>query len=397
MKQRLHVLDALRGFAIVSIMLLHNIEHFDFYYTPENLPEWIKPIDGAIWDSLFFLFSGKAFAIFALLFGLTFFIQFNNQANRGRDFRPRFAWRMLLLFAFGMVNSVFFQGDILTIYAAIGLFLIPLAKAPTKTLFIFALLLLCNPLEIVNLVTAVQNPTMEISNPKSWTYFGRMAAYITGDNMLETFKGNLVNGKTAVMLWSYEAGRYTQILGLFILGMLAGRMQYFQWNDQNKKFWKRILLYAAIVFIPLHFFISSINGILPNEVLRNPVYNIVNTWKNLSFMLVLVAAFVLTFHSAKGFKILNIFSSAGKMSLSNYVFQSIIGSTIYYGYGLGLYQYTGATYALFIGIVLSVISIALSYWWMQAHKHGPLETIWHAATWIKPFQKQQAAATVKNI
>lgn len=71
---RLHLVDALRGFAIASIMLLHNIEHFDFYYFPENLPAWMKASDAVIWEVLFFLFSGKSFAMFALLFGLTFFI-----------------------------------------------------------------------------------------------------------------------------------------------------------------------------------------------------------------------------------------------------------------------------------------------------------------------------------
>jgi len=75
---RLHVVDALRGFAIVSIMLLHNLEHFDFYFFPQNLPVWMKALDKNIWDTMFFLFSGKSYAIFALLFGLTFFIQSDN-------------------------------------------------------------------------------------------------------------------------------------------------------------------------------------------------------------------------------------------------------------------------------------------------------------------------------
>ena len=73
---RLNVVDALRGFAIMAIMLLHNIEHFDFYFFPEYLPSWLKAIDKGIWDTMFFLFGGKAYAIFALLFGLTFYIMY---------------------------------------------------------------------------------------------------------------------------------------------------------------------------------------------------------------------------------------------------------------------------------------------------------------------------------
>lgn len=66
--KRLHVVDALRGFAIVSIMLLHNIEHFDFYFEPTGLPQWMQAVDGVIWDTMFFLFGGKhmPFLLFCL-------------------------------------------------------------------------------------------------------------------------------------------------------------------------------------------------------------------------------------------------------------------------------------------------------------------------------------------
>jgi uncharacterized protein len=62
--------------------------------------------------------------------------------------------------------------------------------------------------------------------------------------------------------------------------------------------------------------------------------------------------------------------------------QSIIGAFIYYGFGLGLYQYTGATYCLLIGVVLAILQWNFSNWWMKNHKQGPLETLWHKGTWI---------------
>jgi uncharacterized protein len=70
------------------------------------------------------------------------------------------------------------------------------------------------------------------------------------------------------------------------------------------------------------------------------------------------------------------------MSLTSYFVQSIIGSTLYYGYGLGLYQYTGATVCLFIGITLAVLQGMCSAWWLRRHQQGPLETLWHRATWV---------------
>ena len=95
-RPRIEVVDALRGFAVMAIILLHNIEHFNLYNFPEATTDFMKALDKGVWDTLFFLFSGKAYAIFALLFGFSFFIQFDNQARKGKDFRLRFFWRLVL-------------------------------------------------------------------------------------------------------------------------------------------------------------------------------------------------------------------------------------------------------------------------------------------------------------
>jgi uncharacterized membrane protein YeiB len=125
---RIELADALRGFALVSIVLLHNVEHYDCYFRPEGLPHWLKILDSKLWDSIFFLFSGKSYAIFALLFGFSFFIQFDNQEKKGLDFRGRFLWRLSLLLVLGIFNSIFYSGDILAFYAIIGVTLVPVCK-----------------------------------------------------------------------------------------------------------------------------------------------------------------------------------------------------------------------------------------------------------------------------
>jgi uncharacterized protein len=381
-ESRLHVVDALRGFAIVSIMLLHNIEHFDFYYTPSNLPAWIVPIDKGIWDTLFFVFGGKSYAIFALLFGLTFFIQSDNQAKKGKDFRGRFAWRLVLLLGFGIINSAFYEGDILTFYALIGFVLIPVAKLNTKTVFWIAILLMLQPYEWIEFYNGLQNPDLKMSDPVSWSYFGRMWSYIPNNSLIDTWVGNLTNGKTGVFIWSWEEGRVFQTASLFMFGMLAGRKSLFVTSETSKRFWIKTLIIASILFIPLFIVKSNINEWISSEAIRRPLRTIGTSWNNMAFMMVLVSGFVLLFQSRFFHRVLNVFSYLGRMSLSNYVMQSIIGSTIYYGFGLALYQYTGSTYCLLIGIALATLQGYFCYWWFKRHNQGPLEIIWHKATWI---------------
>ncbi|WP_291868179.1 DUF418 domain-containing protein [Maribacter sp.] len=379
---RLHVVDAIRGFAIISIMLLHNLEHFDVYYLPANLPNWVVNLDKIIWDSSFFLFAGKSYAMFALLFGLTFFIQSKNQEKKGKDFRMIFAWRLLLLFIFGIINSAFYQGDILTIYAVIGFFIIPFAHLNNRIVFSFAILLLLQPIEFIGLIDAIQNPDIKVADPESWVYFGKMDEYIHNGSFIDTVKGNLTNGKMAVIKWSNENGRFLHILSLFLFGMLAGRKKIFSKSIKNKQFWLKTLLISSLVFIPLFIININLGNIIDSKNIRRSVNIIEKSWTNISFMLILISGFVLLFENKTFNKVLSIFSPLGRMSLSNYIIQSIIGSTIYYGFGFGLYKYTGATYSLLISIVLAILMGYFSTWWMNNHKRGPLETIWHKGTWV---------------
>jgi uncharacterized protein len=380
--QRILVVDALRGFAIISIMLLHNIEHFDFYFFPEALPEIIKKIDGVIWASLFFLFGGKSYAIFALLFGFTYHIQSTNQHKKGNRFDRRFAWRMLLLFGFGMINSAFFQGDILSLYAAVGILMIPLSRLNQKSIIAVIVILFLMPAEWYHLWMAIQSPLKEIPNPESWSYFGKAMAYMKEGAFWEVIIGNLTNGKKGVVLWNWENGRFFHMLALFLTGMLIGRKELFVWTDTNKQFWKKTLLFSFMIFVVLF----VINLKLESWIEYQNVYRAVNTmesaWMNISFMVVLVSGFVLIFYSGAIQKVFDWFTPIGKMSLSNYVMQSILGSTIYYGFGLGLYQYTGATYGLIIGLLLAGLTGWFCQYWMKRHRHGPLEGVWHQLTWL---------------
>jgi uncharacterized protein len=376
---RLDVIDALRGFAIVSIMLLHNIEHFDFYFFPAWLPAWLKTVDKGIWDSLFFLFGGKSYAIFALLFGMTFYIQNSNRAARGEDFRPRFAWRLFLLLGFGLLNSMFYQGDILSIYAVLGLALIPVARLGNRTVFAIALVLLLQPSSWLELIQALPNPDQKLPDPASWAYFGRANEYFEHGSATQVWLGNLTNGKIAVVRWSWENGRVFQIPALFMMGMLAGRKGVFASSPENRAFWRRTLLIAALAFVPLYLLMTFADTWPVGQAVRRPLLVIVTSWSNLAFMAVLVSLFSLLFYSQRW---LEFFSPLGRMSLSSYVTQSIVGTAIYYGYALGMYQYTGASFSLAIGLVLALLQRQFSAWWLRHHKQGPLETLWHKATWI---------------
>lgn len=379
---RLDLVDALRGFAIVSIMLLHNIEHFDLYFTPAGLPEWMKPLDQGIWDTMFALFGGKSYAIFALLFGVTFQLQHDGRAARGEDFRGRFAWRMLLLLGFGLVNTAFYQGDILSIYAVLGLALLPVARLRSRTVFLLACFLTLQPLAWVDAWHALGQAPGKLPDPASWAYFARANDYMMHGSVLDAWIGNLTNGKRAALLWSWENGRILQIPALFMLGMLAGRAGLLAVSDANRRAWRRIFFGALVLLAPLYFVHSHLGQWIAAEALRRPLAAVSAPLANLAVMLLLVTGFALLYRRASGARLLGVFRPLGRMSLTSYMMQSLAGTFLYHGYGLGLYQYTGATYSLLIGIGLAVLQGCFSAWWLRHHKQGPLEALWHRLTWI---------------
>ncbi len=379
---RIVVVDALRGLAVMSIVLLHNLEHFDFYYFPDYLPAWMKVLDGRVWETLFFLFAGKSYAIFALLFGFSFFIMFDNQRKKGKDFRGRFLWRLFLLLGFGTLNAVFYQGDILALYAVMGLALIPVSTWGDRAVFATALILMLQPIELAKLGAALTDPLVQAPARMSDYYFGQIGAYLGGESFLELAKGNLVNGRLAVVHWSWENGRFFQAPALFMLGMLLGRRGLFIVSAANIRAWKYAMGISLLIFLPFYYLKIALPDFVAREAVLSPLSLIVTSWSNLAFMIFLVSSFVLAYQVRAVERVLAYLAPYGRMSLTNYIMQSVIGSFIYYGYGMGWYRVTGASYSMLVGVALIAVQMTFCRWWLKTHTQGPFERLWHRATWL---------------
>ena len=381
---RLNVVDALRGFALLAIVLLHNLEHYNIYFIPEAQPEWLQTLDKGVWNTLFFLFAGKAYATFSLLFGFSFYIQYHNAEKRGIDFRGRFAWRMVLLFLFSQLHALFYNGDILLLYSVVGLTLIPVCRLKDKTVFRIALILLLQPFEWGRMIYALLNPDYIISADKFMPYALLAQEATSHGTFLEVLNNNIWNGQLYSNIWQVENGRLFQTAALFMFGMLLGRRKYFIKSTSTICIWKRILRLSVIAFIPLHILRVLAPAYIHNQSVLTPFNIAIPSLANFTFMLILISAFTLLwFKKGDGYKWQQIVIPYGRMSLTNYISQSIIGVCIYYGFGLGLYTSTGATATLFIGLFIFTIQLIFSRSWLERHKQGPLEFLWRKGTWIK--------------
>lgn len=382
--ERLGVVDALRGFALLAIVLLHNLEHYNLFLPLEfAVPAWLQTIDKYAWDTIFFLFAGKAYATFSLLFGFSFYIQFHNAEKRGMDFRGRFAWRMCLLFLFAQLHALFYNGDILLLYSVVGFALIPVCKLKDKTVFWIALVLLLQPYEWGRLIYAMINPDYVPVTGRFIPFFQRAQEATANGSFLEVLRSNIGDGQLYSNIWQVENGRLFQTAALFMFGMLLGRRKLFMKSEESLNFWKKSLRYAIIAFIPLYCLRVFIPDLITNQSVLIPYKIAVPSYANFAFMLVLVSGFTLLwFRKEKGYSWQSLLIPYGRMSLTNYISQSVMGVTIYYGFGLSMYKYAGATGSLLIALMIFTVQLIFSRWWLARQKQGPLEFLWRKGTWI---------------
>lgn len=378
---RIEVVDALRGFAVMAIILVHNLEHFIFPVYPTDSPNWLNILDQGIFNGIFSLFAGKAYAIFALLFGFTFYIQTNNQRKRGKDFGYRFLWRLILLVGFATLNAAFFPaGDVLLLFVVTGPILFFTRNWSNKAIIITSVIFLLQPIEWYHYIANLINPTHRLPNLKVGEMYAEVAEYTKGGNFWDFILGNITLGQKASLLWAINAGRFFQTAGLFLLGFYIGKKQLFVSSEKNLHFWVKTLIVSAIAFAPLYTLKDLIMDNTP--IIRQTAGTAFDMWQKLAFTLVLVASFILLYQNKKFHNRVNNLCFYGRMSLTNYIAQSIIGAIIYFPFGLYLAPYCGYTVSLLIGFFTFLLQVKFCKWWLSKHKQGPLELIWHKWTWL---------------
>ena len=379
---RIEVIDALRGFAVMAILLVHSLEHFIFPVYPTDSPEWLNILDNGTLNVVFSLFAGKSYAIFALLFGFTFYIQCHNQEKKGKDFGYRFLWRLVLLVGFATINAAFFPaGDVLLLFSIVGIVLFLVRKWSDKAILITAIFFLLQPIEWYHYLMSLFDPSYTLPDLGVNAMYQEVAEYTKAGNFWNFIAGNVTLGQKASLFWAIGAGRFLQTAGLFLMGLYIGRKELFVTTDSHLRFWIKTLIVAAICFAPLY----SLKELImqsESDIVKQTVGTAFDMWQKFAFTFVLVASFVILYQKEKFRKAVTNLRFYGKMSLTNYISQSIMGAIIYFPFGFYLAPYCGYTVSLIIGSVLFLLQVRFCKWWLSKHKQGPLESVWHKWTWL---------------
>lgn len=347
--ERFVILDSLRGFALLGIAIA-NFPEFSLYTfmsaeDTATLP--LSWVDRWLRYLLYFFVDGKFYTIFSLLLGIGFSIIFENVARKGGNALSVFYRRMIVLALIGFVHLMFiWSGDILLLYALLGMLLPPLRKLSNRSLLTVAFILLLIPV-VVDFLCEVTK--LRLSEPVV-----RMQEFIDGN-------------------------RYFKVLGLFLLGFYIGRQHLYARLEEKRSWLKKV-------------FRSGLSVGLPVSVLY--AYSAMNDhpWgMTVHSILYLMGVYPLAFAYMSGICLLFLrhpdshvfrwFAAPGRMALTNYVGLSVVGMFVFYGIGLGL----GSEISLFITeLIVVMIYIALqsfSSLWFVLFRFGPLEWIWRMLTY----------------
>ncbi len=375
---RLEVVDSLRGFALMALFLIHMVEYFELY--------WYQPEPGLVHDVMFFLFAGKAYAIFALLFGVSFFIQMENQAKKGIDFRARFTWRLSLLFIMGYLHGLLYSGDILQVLAIAGLLLLLVYRQSNKVILTLAVIFLLQVPLILHLVLSLIDLSMLNSQPWHWSLMPESFKVYANGSFEQLLATNMFDGQFGKWVFFIESGRVYTVLGLFLLGLFVARQHFFARFFTCKR---QVFIGLVIAFLSalLWHLCSSIGQSFGLTGISLWLINtIITSYLNLSLTLAGTLSFCLLYQLPIFSRYLDLFAPCGRMSLTLYVGQSLIGIPLFYGFAIGGYEIFGQVNSLLLGFVLWSMQMIFAHQWLKQYKYGPLEWCWRSLTYGKKIR-----------
>ena len=390
----------LRGFALFGIILNHSAMNFLAGMSPPEYARYnmIAPVDEVLNMLSMLLTFGKFYTIFSFLFGLSFAIQLQQAMTKDTVFTGRFIWRLVILFLIGYVHNLFFSGDILVIYACLGLVLVVARKLNNKMLLIISAVLVLNiPLQLQRAYELVV-PPVPLSKTQQEAQIKKMNQQALREfktklagNASELVRLNAATGLQSKYEFQKATGRLWITAGLFLLGLYAGRKKIFEQTPQNRRFFRKLCLWGGVVALAST---AAALLIFTTGMAAKPVFGFLGSMafdtQQIALSAFYVAGVVLLYWGIKGRKVLQPLVPLGQMGLTIYLLQTLFGLMLFYGIGFGMLNKIGVAAAMGYGALFFIFQVLIAKWWLTYFRMGPVEWLWRSLTYLKvqPLRKQ---------
>lgn len=389
--ERVEIIDIIRGLALFGI-LAANIRGFAGPAVTYLMPHLYWP---AFHDRLAQAFittfvQGKFITIFAFLFGVGFAMQLDRASARGGRFGWTYARRLGILVLFGLIHGLLIWfGDILLVYALIGFLLLFFRKRRDKTLAIWAAIgLLFFPLlstaAFIAFQAGIEPPAFPLPTADE---LAKLTATFSSGSWIAIQKQRMSDA--VAQNWGFMWLYGIQILGLFLLGMIAWRRRFLQPAPESLPRYRTAMWWGLGIGITGNVAASIVRWFdEPSPMPSTPLAygaTLAQLLGTPALSLGYVCLAIVLCHDPAWRARLQRFGAVGRTALTNYLLQSILGTLIFYSYGLRQFGKAGPALLLIPTVVIFALQVMLSVWWLERYRFGPVEWLWRRLTYGGPL------------
>jgi uncharacterized protein len=388
-KDRVVFLDILRGFALVGILFANILSWSGIKFIPyEDIMELGNlKVDKELYQYLKFFVDTKFYTLFSLLFGVGFYLQISkNKDNPG--FPKLYMKRLSILFLIGICHTLIWSGDILTLYALMGMILLTMRNVPVSKALTIGLSLYFFPivLDIIYMNTFVPN-LMEINKTALKVYPDIPPELVTSafqsTKLSEVFMMNLHN-----VFWRWydfiPSGRAFKVLGLFFIGYFLYSKDFF---TIHAKKWKFILIFSSlgILFSVLTMYLKgSVASFSKDWVDLGD--KLIHEIGQLSLSLAYVCILARLVDAFPKFLVFGWLKNYGRMSLTSYLGHTFFGIIVFYPIiAWGFFGVLSLEQVYYLAFGILAAQLLFSNLWFIWFSFGPIEYLWRCAIFGKWF------------
>ena len=399
--ERIQTLDIVRGFALLGILIM-NMPGFStsFFAEADGSHLWSGAVDQRAEQIRNMLFSGKFNSMFSLLFGIGFTIQLGRMLDRDPGHGAvQYVRRLLVLMAFALVHClVLWTGDVLHIYVVLGFGLLLIRGISNRAVVALIVALICYPAIAGTLRILLMSPervAMMVKTAQAWEASNNLAyGHGTFFDAAREHTREMTHTYTDPWTLWWFLGFWVQMATTMLIGFLIGRNRWVYRIPELMPVVRR-LQWASLalgVVCSLTFGIVSqytrVPGPSPLKILVAMTY-VLSRLGMMSFYVLTITRLAQLPAWQRRFQPI---AMTGRMPLTNYLMQTLIGTALFYGWGFGLWGKVGPAWQLLMAFAIYfVIQVPISTVWFRHFEYGPLEYLWRIGTYGR---RQPIAATV---